>query len=104
MGGGSRIGPRVGPQEWIHHPALRTRWPQYRARQHTAVAEGFSPPCVLYSAQVSSYSEIPPPRNQRLARELYATAGQPCFFTVRCTLGRKPFADNRLAEIAVVCL
>lgn len=43
-------------------------------------------------------------RNQRLASEVYATAGRPCSFTVCCAPGRAPFVDENLASIAVECL
>lgn len=48
--------------------------------------------------------EYTPPRNQRLAGELYAVRGQPCFFTIRAAAGTRPFSDPHLAAIAVNCL
>jgi putative transposase len=48
--------------------------------------------------------EIEPPRNRKLPPAVYATPGQPCFFTVRASPGRAPFADEALAQIAVDCL
>ncbi|HLJ67246.1 MAG TPA: transposase [Chloroflexota bacterium] len=48
--------------------------------------------------------EITAPRNRRLAPELYAMAGQACFFTVRCWPDSAPFADDTLAAVAVECL
>jgi REP element-mobilizing transposase RayT len=42
-----------------------------------------------------------PYRNGRLAPEVYATPGQPTFFTIRAARDRAPFADSRFADIAV---
>jgi REP element-mobilizing transposase RayT len=41
---------------------------------------------------------------KRLDPEVYSTAGRPCFYTIRCTPGTAPFADPRLAQVAVDCL
>jgi len=48
--------------------------------------------------------EIAPPNNRRLSPEVYATAGQSCFFTIRASPGRTPFIDPDLAYIVVDCL
>jgi putative transposase len=44
------------------------------------------------------------PRNSRLDPTLYASPGRPCFHTIRCTPGQRPFARGIYARIAVECL
>jgi len=46
----------------------------------------------------------PLPCNQRLSSELYAIAGQACFFTVRAAHSLTPFSDSARARCAVNCL
>jgi REP element-mobilizing transposase RayT len=46
----------------------------------------------------------PSARNRRLAPDIYATAGQSCFFTVCAAGNASPFASSTHATIAVECL
>src|SRR5437588_10501173 len=47
---------------------------------------------------------MPHPRNRLLDESVYATAGRPTFFTLRCSDGCTPFSDPVYADIAVRCL
>jgi len=45
-----------------------------------------------------------PPRNQRLAPELYAQAGRVCFITVRAYMRQSPFGPDRLNQMIIDAL